>query len=169
MLKQPGGTCKLSLEHRPIESVLEVARSEFGYAFDDFKPAQIGGVAHGWPPIAAPDRNVKQLWMRPEDANGRFTVVGANCRVEVCGKRVRVDSLFEFGPVRKAVLARDDELSVAQTKCRGRVSGCALVLKTGMPPADTVASCRISSANPCQQIPGLALWDTEVRFGREAS
>ena len=63
MLEQPFGTFELSLEHCAIEGMVKIARSELGYGFDDFEPAEVGGMAHRRTPIAAPDRNVKQLWI----------------------------------------------------------------------------------------------------------
>ena len=61
MLKQPFGTFKLTLEHGTVESMLKVAGSKLSEGFDDFEPAEVGGMAHRRTPIAAPKWNVQQL------------------------------------------------------------------------------------------------------------
>ena len=67
---------------------VENRASKLCHSLDDFEPAKIRSMAHGRPPIAAPDGNMKQLRIRFEHVNRHFPVIGSNRFFKLFEKRV---------------------------------------------------------------------------------
>jgi len=91
---EPSGAFDFSLQQRAVESVLKVARTEFGDGFDDFEAAQIRRMAHRRAPITADYRNVKQIWICAKQVDDPFAIVSPNGGVEGPRYRVSGDSLL---------------------------------------------------------------------------
>ena len=120
---KPAGGFEFALEEGAVEGVLKIAGAESGDGFDDLEAAEVGGVAHGRTPVAAPEGDVEHVGMGAEETNGGFAVVVMNCVEERAYDGVALNAGFEFGPIFEAVLARDDELGVVEEELGFR-DGC---------------------------------------------
>ena len=61
--------------------------------------------------------------MGPQQAHDGVAVVAVNGVLQKASHSVRVDSLFQLGPVCEPIFARDDELGIVQEKlCCGNCS-----------------------------------------------
>lgn len=58
---QPASASDVTPEQRAIERVLVIVCAERGDRLDHVEPAEVGGKAHRWAPVAATDRHVQQL------------------------------------------------------------------------------------------------------------
>src|SRR5262249_11815320 len=152
----------LTLEQGTVEGALEIPPSKFGDRFDDFQPAEIGGVAHGRAPITAPDRHMEQLRIFAEHPNDRVTVIGVNGSLQEVCERVRINALLQFRPVGKAVFASDHQLSVAQPEsCRAE---CLIVLvaESRMLPANSVECFGVCRAPFFEEFARLTFGNVEM-------
>lgn len=75
---QPARAFQFSLEQRAIERMLMVPRAQRRNCLDHLQPAQVRRVAHRWTPIAAPQRNVQQVRMRPQQPHRGLAVILVN-------------------------------------------------------------------------------------------
>src|SRR5688572_4410230 len=72
---QPARTLDAPLQQRAIKRMLVITRTERGDRLNDFEPSQIGGVAHGRTPVAAPQRYVQQLRLCAQDSHDGIALV----------------------------------------------------------------------------------------------
>lgn len=125
-------------------------------------------MAHRRPPVAADERDVQQLRLLPDDLGSGGAIVGADRRCQCLRERVRADALLELGPMPEAVLARDDELRIAQTEWAGGYRGVIRMLELRMLPADAIERVALAATPRGEQLARLALRNIEMRALRQA-
>src|SRR5258708_7655705 len=99
VLVKPTRAFQLPLEQSAIESMLEIARSQLGNRFDDLQPAEVGRVAHGRPPVSAPDRYMQQLRVLAQQPYYCITVIGTDGCIQQTGDCVGMNPLFQLRPI----------------------------------------------------------------------
>src|SRR5215471_619802 len=162
VLVQPACAIDPSLEHRAIESVLEILRAQRRHGFDDFKPAEIGRVAHGRSPVAVMYRDVQKLGIGLDKLDCRVAIVSADCSFQCVRRRIRLDSLLQYVPVAEGVFACDDQLSIVQSK--GSCGECRIVGlgKSRMAVPYSLKCLAIALTPQVEKFACFALWDVKM-------
>ncbi|MBV8834150.1 MAG: hypothetical protein JO108_33545 [Acidobacteriaceae bacterium] len=73
-------------------------------------------MAHRWPPVSADDGKMQQFGAHLNQQYSGIPIIRADCRFQRFSQRVGGNPLLQFGPMSEAILARGDELSVAELK-----------------------------------------------------
>lgn len=159
---QPARAFDSPLKQRTVERVLVIARPKLDTSFDDVEAAEVGRMAHGRAPVAAPYRQVKHGGIGPQDCDHGVAVAGPDRLLQRDGRRVGGDALLQRRPVDQAVLAGDDELSVAELENGGGKVAVSDVLELRMPAADAIQCGRFALSPAVQELPRLALGNGEM-------
>src|SRR6185436_18661497 len=88
---------------------------------------------------------------------------GADRDCQRLRERVRAEALLELGPMPEAVLARDDELRIAQAKRARGDGGIVRGLELRMLPTDAVERSALAATPRGQQLACQALRNVEMR------
>ena len=111
---------------------------------------------------------MQQLRFLADDLGGGGAIVGADRDRQRLRERVRADALLELRPMLETVLARDDELRIAQAE-RARGDGSIVrVLELRMPPPDAVERVALAATPRVDKLTRLALRNVEMRTWGQA-
>jgi hypothetical protein len=126
------------------------------------KSPQVGGVAHGRPPIPVQNGDVEHLRVGTQDGDDSASVPEPNCLLKRVGYGMRGDTPLECSPVRESIFPRDDKLRVTELDRGGAESILWEIPELRVAPEDAIEAVAFALSALLKKFARLAFGNIEM-------